>query len=298
MNQEKLDISIDNFCVFILTHENPDDVKTWKALDYCNYTGKRYLVVDDKDTSISEYQETFGADKVLVFSKEEIAKTFDEMDIEGTRNTVVYARNACFQLAKQVGVRWFIELDDDYKEFQFRYEENDGLRLCYPAELDKIFLAAIEFLETSDKIATVALAQNGDFIGGLDSGNWAKFLKDGLLRKAMNTFICDVEKPFTFIGRINEDVNTYALEGSRGKLFFTFMQAAINQVDTQQKKPGAGMSAAYDELGTYQKSFYTVVCCPSFVKVAIMGDKYFRIHHNVDWNHGVPKILSDKYKRR
>ena len=56
------------------------------------------------------------------------------------------------------------------------------------------------------------IAQGGDFIGGAKSLNFRK----GILRKAMNTFICDTERPFTFVGRINEDVNTYVTLGSRG----------------------------------------------------------------------------------
>ena len=294
MNPKKCAVSLDDFCVFVLSHENPHHIVTLKALAYCGYSGNIYIVIDDKDSMIQEYIDTFGKDKVCIFSKEEIAQRFDEMDSSGTRNTVVYARNACFDFAKQLGYRYFIELDDDYKEFQFRYQDGDSLRLCYPIDLNSVFLAYVEFLNSSEKICTVALGQNGDFIGGVHGGSWQK----QILRKAMNTFICDVNKPFTFNGRINEDVNTYCLEGSRGKLFFTYVPACINQVDTQQKgNVGNGMTDAYKSGGTYQKSFYTVMCCPSFVKINMMGDKFYRIHHNIDWNHGVPKIINSRYRK-
>lgn len=61
---------------------------------------------------------------------------------------------------------------------------------------------------------TLAIGQGGDYIGG----EKATRFNDGIqpMRKAMNSFICSVDRPFQFIGRINEDVNTYVLLGSRG----------------------------------------------------------------------------------
>ena len=53
---------------------------------------------------------------------------------------------------------------------------------------------------------TLAMAQRGDFVGGKEND----ILKgEKMKRKAMNSFICSVDRPFKFVGRINEDVNTY-----------------------------------------------------------------------------------------
>lgn len=61
---------------------------------------------------------------------------------------------------------------------------------------------------------TLAIGQGGDYIGG----EKATRFNDGIqpMRKAMNSFICSVDRPFQFIGRINEDVNTYVLRGRGG----------------------------------------------------------------------------------
>jgi len=79
----------------------------------------------------------------------------------------------------------------------------------------------------------------------------------GIKRKAMNTFFCSVERPFMFLGRINEDVNTYVLLGIRGKLFFMIGNIYIKQKTTQQN-PG-GLTDIYLDLSTYVKLFYTVM---------------------------------------
>ena len=108
----------DDFCAFILTHGRPDRVTTYNTLRKQGYTGKIYVVIDDEDTTADEYRERYGGE-VLQFSKSEIAKTFDEGDNFNDRRAIVYARNACWQLAEQVGCKYFIQLDDDYSNFYY-----------------------------------------------------------------------------------------------------------------------------------------------------------------------------------
>jgi hypothetical protein len=112
----------------------------------------------------------------------------------------------------------------------------------------------------------------------------------------MNTFFCKVDKPFQFVGRINEDVNTYITLGTRGLLLFTITQVYIDQ-DTTQSNEG-GMTGVYLESGTYEKSFYTVMINPSCVTIKEMGSKYKRLHHCIDWEHCVPMIIRDEYRKQ
>lgn len=278
-----------DFAVFILTHGRPDNVKTYETLKRLGYTGKIYIVIDNEDKTADEYYERYG-EQVLMFDKLAISKTFDTADNFQERRTVVYARNACFQLAEYLGIKYFLELDDDYTSFQWRYVEGRKLKITECRQLDRLFSLMIDFLEVSGAL-TVAFGQGGDFIGGKDAGNFKK----SLLRKAMNTFFCSVDRPFKFVGRINEDVNTYTSLGGRGELLFTVTKAMITQIQTQSNK--GGMTDVYLASGTYLKSFYSVMYCPSCVKVSVMGDKHKRIHHRVIWNNCVPKIISEEWKK-
>lgn len=279
----------DDFAVFILTHGRPEKIVTLNSLKAGNYTGEYYIVIDNEDDKEDEYRRLYG-DKVIQFDKLAISKTFDTADLSEDRRTIVYARNACFDIAKQIGVKYFLELDDDYTSFMYRYPDNGKLGYAAAKNLDALFEAMIEFLDVSGAL-TVAFAQGGDFIGGINSGKFQK----GLLRKAMNTFFCDVEKPFEFVGRINEDVNTYTLLGNKGKLLFTITNANITQVQTQAN--AGGMTDVYLDSGTFLKSFYSVIFSPQAVKISTMGDKHLRIHHKVNWNACTPKILNEKYKK-
>lgn len=279
----------DNFAIFILSHGRADNMLTIKTLDRCGYSGKWYIIIDNEDAQADLYYSTFGKDKVIMFDKIEKAKTTDTMDLQDKRNIVLFARNSCHSIARELGIDYFLVLDDDYTEFRMRCDKDGVFSSIYATDLDAVIEETLEFLDTSGAI-TVAFAQTGDFIGGMGS----KVFKERLTRKAMNSFFCRTDKPFEFLGRINEDVNMYCTLGSRGNLIFTIADMSLDQQATQQNK--GGLTDSYLDNDTYVKSFYSVMCCPSFVKVAEMGVGHKRMHHLVDWEHGVPKIISDKFK--
>ena len=157
-------------------------------------------------------------------------------------------------------------------------------------QYDRLFNDMIRFLDESGAI-TVAFCQGGDFVGGLDGGNFAK----GLLRKAMNSFFCRADRPIEYRGTMNEDVVTYTTLSSRGLLFFSPTKTCVIQLPSQSLK--GGMSDSYLETGTYLKSFYAVMSMPSCVKVQVMHTKHSRIHHRVDWERCAPKILNEKWRK-
>lgn len=279
----------DDFAVFILSHGRADKIKTLHSLEKGNYTGKTFIVIDNEDETAEEYYKLYG-ERVIMFDKLEIAKRFDTGDNFNERRTIVYARNACFDIAEKLGLKYFLELDDDYTSFMFRKIKGDKLIGIECRQLDRLFERMIDFLEESNAL-TVAFAQGGDFIGGANS----KTFKKKLLRKAMNTFFCKTENRFDFLGRINEDVNTYTSLGSKGKLLLTVTDACITQVQTQ--KNGGGMTDVYLDSGTYLKSFYSVMYSPSCVKIGVMGASSLRIHHHVYWNNCTPKIVNERWKK-
>lgn len=276
----------EDFCAFILTNGRPEKVYTYNLLKKSGYTGKVFIVIDDEDTARDQYLEYFG-DKVLIFSKADIASRYDEADNFGDRRSIFYARNACFDLAKQVGCKYFIQLDDDYTEFQFRVGRNLDRDYLLITNIDLILEAMLAYYETIPA-KTIAMAQGGDFLGHSGNAAWLK-------RKAMNSLICSTDRPFSFMGRINEDVNTYTTLGRRGELFLTV--GAVQLLQKQTQASSGGMTELYLASGTYVKSFYSVMFSPSCVKISLMGSSHQRIHHRVSWNNTAVKILNEKHKK-
>lgn len=285
----------EDFAALILSHGRPRDVMTMQFLRSGGYTGKAYIVIDDEDPTADEYREEHGEDTVIQFCKAEAAATFDLMDNRGDRRTVAFARNASWGIARSLGLRYFIQLDDDYFNFSYRTTgkrdgETDSYHQWTIRSLDAVFTALVDFLDESQAL-TVCFSQGGDHVGGIQSAN----RDTRLLRKAMNSFVCDVDRPFAFPGRINEDVNAYVGHGARGALLFTHTDLQLQQVASQ--KTGGGMTGLYLDGGTYLKSMYTVMQNPSCVQVRTIGDTSRRLHHHVSWRHAVPRIVPERLRR-
>ena len=280
----------DDFAVFILTHGRPKDIPTVSVLKNGNYTGKLYFLLDNEDETEDEYRRLYGSENILIFDKQAVFEQTDTMELSGEKKAILFARKAVFNVAEELGLKYFLMLEDDFTAIMYRYPEGDKLGYANCRRLDDLFESMIEFLASSNAL-TVCFAQGGDFIGGIGNQNYYK----GLLRKAMNSFFCRVDRPIDFRGTMNEDVTAYTTLGSRGQLFFTFTKANITQLPTQSVD--GGMSEVYKDTGTYMKTFYSVMSMPSAVKVSTMGDKHQRIHHNVIWNNCVPMILSERWKK-
>lgn len=174
-----------DFAVFILVHKRPERVITYKALRDQGYTGPIYLIADNEDPTVDGYRARYG-NQVIVFDKAASAAetdTCDNFDRLG-RTSDVFARNACFKIARDLGYTYFLELDDDYRPFQFRF--NDKLEYDYARvlNLDAVFHAILEYYRSIPAL-TIAMAQGGDMLGGGKSTSMSVL---SLKRKAMNTF--------------------------------------------------------------------------------------------------------------
>jgi len=280
-----------DFAVFILTYGRADNVVTYKILKKQNYTGKIYLVCSTDDPQLEEYKKRYG-DEVIVFDKDEYKDSFDLGDNFNEKRAVIFPRNAVFDIAEKLGYTYFLQLDDDYSSFCYTLDENERyitlvLRI---KNLDRLFDNLLDYYKKIPA-KTLAIAQGGDFIGGRESGQ----LRKRVLRKAMNFFICSTKRKFNFVGRINEDVNTYVSLGNQGELLLTIVDIRLDQGQTQST-PG-GMTEMYLDSGTYLKSFYTILFAPSCVYISLMGNKNKRLHHQIQWRYAVPKLIKEKYKK-
>lgn len=281
-----------DFAVFILSHGRADNLATYHSILKAGYTGKIYILIDNEDKTADRYFELYG-DQVIVFDKKAIADKIDTMDNFEGRKAIVYARNANFEIAKSLGIKYFLQLDDDYREWNYKFD----LDMEYKShnrihELDGVFDVILNYFKDSP-IKAIAMAQNGDFIGGKNGTmcNKGQFIYK---RKCMNTWFFRTDDPVEFVGKLNEDFTASVLYGSLGELFITIPLLSIEQVPTQKGK--GGMTDIYMNNGTFVKTFYTIMQRPSCVQVSMMGAYNPRMHHRTNWDNAVPKIINEKYK--
>jgi len=274
------------YCLFIISYNRPDRIFTLKSLSRAGFDGDYFIVIGEDEPQKEEYLKRFG-DKVVIFNKDDYSWVDLGDNFWDDRKTPVYVRNALYDIAERLGYKYFFVLDDDYHDFIWMCDDNlvfDHFRI---KNINKLFDALLKFYKRTP-FKLIALAQVGDFVMGADT--FYRFLKkSGKKRKVMNTFLCSVDRRVEWIGRLNDDVNTYCYWGNKGDLFLTFWLAAIRQELTQKNK--GGLTDNYLRFGTYCKSFMTVMYCPLAVKISYLGMRYKRIHHKIYWDYLVPMIL-------
>ncbi len=280
-----------DFAIFILTHGRPRNQKTLSLLNRRGYTGKIYFIIDDEDKTADEYKALYG-DRVVQFSKKEVAETIDTCDNSGDLRAVVFARNACFDIAKKLGINCFMQMDDDYGAVSWLFDEQLIIHRQRFWSFDGALISMRKWLMNSN-LHCLAWLQGGDLMGG----ELNPMLKDvRIKRKAMNTMMCLTDRRVVYTGKTNEDVNAYVLGGIRGELFMSLNHIAIIQEQTQAAD--GGLTDIYKAEGTYVKSFYTVMQAPSCAKIHQLGHVNPRIHHRISPENCYVKIISTEHRKR
>ena len=275
-----------DFAVFILSHGRADTITTYKALRDGGYTGRTYVVIDNEDDQEDLYRQKFG-DDIIQFDKKDYLEKTDLGDLDTDRRIGVFARNFIQDEAKRLGYKFHLQLDDDVHGFTYRFAQGKVLRALHCSHLDEVFSGMVEYMKETP-ITSLSFALSAYNMGGVDGS-----IKDGMTRKTMTTFLMRADDVQYFHMRMNDDITTSLINGMRGKLYYSYLPIEV-EVDKTQVKAG-GMTDIYQKNGTYRKSFYSVMCCPSCVKVSAMGITDYRIHHTISWNNAVPKLLSERW---
>lgn len=275
-----------DFAVFILSHGRADTITTYKALRDGGYTGRTYVVIDNEDDQEDLYRQKFG-DDIIQFDKRDYLEKTDLGDLDTDRRIGVFARNFIQDEAKRLGYKFHLQLDDDVHGFTYRFAQGKVLRALHCSHLDEVFSGMVEYMKETP-ITSLSFALSAYNMGGVDGS-----INEGMTRKTMTTFLMRADDLQYFHMRMNDDITTSLINGMRGKLYYSYLPIEV-EVDKTQVKAG-GMTDIYQKNGTYRKSFYSVMCCPSCVKVSAMGITDYRIHHTISWNNAVPKLLSERW---
>lgn len=275
-----------DFAVFILSHGRADTITTYKALRDGGYTGRTYVVIDNEDDQEDLYRQKFG-DDIIQFDKRDYLEKTDLGDLDTDRRIGVFARNFIQDEAKRLGYKFHLQLDDDVHGFTYRFAQGKVLRALHCSHLDEVFSGMVEYMKETP-ITSLSFALSAYNMGGVDGS-----INEGMTRKTMTTFLMRADDIQYFHMRMNDDITTSLINGMRGKLYYSYLPIEV-EVDKTQVKAG-GMTDIYQKNGTYRKSFYSVMCCPSCVKVSAMGITDYRIHHTISWNNAVPKLLSERW---
>ena len=275
----------DDFAVFILTHGRANSQKTLRTIQNCGYTGKIYLIVDDEDEQQDEYIRLYG-DKVKRFSKRKIENHFDTMTNRKEYRSVVYARNAAYQIANNLGIRWIFMCDDDISNLQYRVLRGKSLKGVKIQDIDSLFELMAGIMEAG-RLVIFGFSQAGAFIGGAN-----QMYLSGHQRKVAQAFMLDASNPIEFRGIFNEDLQVAIDAGVQGRVAMSTMLVSIQSpVRTTNR---GGLHDLYEANSTYTPCFYTVMADPNVASIAEKdGEFKLRLNHSAF----APLILNERWRK-
>lgn len=244
------------FAIFILTNGRPNHQYTLEFLRK-SFNGDVFLLCDNEDKSLKEYQKNYG-DKVLVFDKNEWVSKSDPMDNFQSKNTVLYARNAVFEIAKDMGYDYFAMVDDDITQLSFRYEK-DGKLVGKPVQnFDRVISNVLDFMDDT-KTDFFSFGTDKIYIGGSSNSQFQKKIID----KVYNFIICRTGCEHFYKGIMNEDEIHNILSMSVGSLVksSTIIQMQMKPVGRDSI---GGNAETYNENGyySYVRNFYPIIAFP------------------------------------
>ena len=277
------------FAVFILSHGRADTISTYDVMRKYGYTGDMYVVIDNEDDQEAKYRQKFG-EAIIQFDKRDYVPITDLGDLDDDRRIGVFARNFIQDKAQEMGYQYHLQLDDDIHGFAVRYVINDKLACYTVRNMDVIIDAMLDYMD-SVPFTSLSFGLPAYYMGGLNNNAWKK----RMIPKTMTTFIMRADDKQYFHMRMNDDITTSALNNMRGKMYYSYLPCMVELDPTQVQK--GGMTEIYQDNGTYRKSFYTVMALPSCTKISSMGVNDFRVHHEINWNCCVPKIINEKWRK-
>ena len=277
-----------DFGVIIISHGRPH-CSTYEKLRGMGYTGKIYVVADDEDKTIDEYREVYG-DDLHVFHKVDDFDTADNFD--GPKTVGVYARNECIKVAREKGLKFYAEMDDDLKSLVGRYEK-DGILASYKIkDIDAVFEAICHYMEEAP-VDCVGFSNAGDFIGGKENVE-----KKAIDHRIYNVFILRTDYPIKWHSRHADDTIT-TVEGLRnGRQYMKLrnIQAAFDVWSGKNgSKKGGGSISTYDALGSYRLWIYGIIHYPDCIRLKMTSNHEF--DYGIREVNLCPKLVSSRLQK-
>lgn len=276
---------MNDFAVFILSHNRAGNVSTVKTLKKANYTGKYFIVIDDEDEMEEEYRRIYG-DRVVVFCKEKWKQKTDCITNHKECSSPVFARNFISYHARSLGYEFFLMLDDDIKSFNIRYQKGNKLKSESLKNADKYFGELVNILRKNKNIMCIGTGNAGSYIGGA-SGKFQNRIHIGDFSQ-----VAMFRTGYEFKGTFNEDANISLVEGKKGNI--TLVDLNVSHSSPKRKSNSGGLKGEYDKSNDYYIAMFSVVCCPSCCMVEV-NRKGVRL--KIKRTYQNPKIISGRYKK-
>tara|TARA_R100001143_G_scaffold48173_1_gene43123 strand:+ start:399 stop:1310 length:912 start_codon:yes stop_codon:yes gene_type:complete len=274
--------------IFIPSYHRPDNIKTAKYFIKKGYEAKKiHIFIDDEADDRLEYKEAARklGFNLYVFSMEIARERFDYIHRASvSRRSAGQARNMFYDFAKELGLDFYLVMDDDTTGFEIRpYGVYN--RIANIDEIQLVFNGIRDFMN-KHKIGVFGLSQTGDMFARTN----AKLLRG----KVMNTtfidtrFICRGERGI-------QDNDTSQFVGLMNEGYFTgSLASGLVLKQTSSATASGGLTEIYNECKLLNKSLIVPIQFPSLCHAEKQKKNGGRLHHRINNRYLAPRIIKGK----
>jgi len=271
--------------IFIPSYHRSDNLKTIRYFTNIGWNVSNLHVVIDseaEDKADYDYQAEKMGFNLHVFDMDVAREKYDYVHLPSqARRSAGQARNMIYDIAKKLGVSFFMVQDDDTVGYEIK-RFGKYQRLADIDDILPVFEGVRDFM-IRRRIGMFGISQTGDFIGGSNT----KLLRN----KVMNTTFVNTayvhrgergvqdDDTSQFVGMMNEGMFT----GSTGD------GLALKQ--TQSATAKGGLTELYNECKLLNKALVCPIQFPSAIYAKRQKKNGGRVHHVIRHKYLAPRIL-------
>lgn len=274
--------------ILIPSYHRPYNIKTAKYFLKKGWDPKKiHIVIDDEADDRVDYEnetELLGCN-LHIFNMAEARARFDYVHRPSvSRRSAGQARNMFYDLVKDLGIDFYLVIDDDTTNYQVR-PYAVYTRSAKGEDLVNVFDAIKEFM-LKRKIGVFGLSQTGDM--------FAVPYLNVLRNKVMNTTFINTK--YIYRGeRGIQDNDTSQFVGIMNEGYFTgSLASGLVLAQTASAKQDGGLTDLYRENKLLNKSLVTPIQFPTAIHAEKQQKNGGRLHHKINARYLYPKILKGK----
>lgn len=271
--------------IFIPSYHRPDNVKTVAYFLKLGYDPKKlHVILDDEADDREQYEANMAklGVPVHVFDMEEARERFDYVHRPSpARRSAGQARNQFYDLAKRLGIDFYVVIDDDTNHYQIRPFANYK-RMAQLKDFERVFAAVKEFMQRQ-RIGLFGLSQTGDLM---------QIPYTGLLRrKVMNTTFVDTRFIYRGERGVQDDDTSQFVTAMNEGYFLGSMGTGLVLNQTPSAKAEGGLTDLYRELKLLNKSLVCPIQFPSCIHAERQEKNGGRLHHRIAYRYLAPVLM-------
>jgi len=271
--------------IFIPSYHRADNLKTVNYYKRIGWNMDNIHVVIDSETDDIpdyEYQAERTGFNLHIFNMQEARKRYDYVHRPSqSRRSAGQARNQFYDIAKSLGIDFFMIQDDDTQGYQNK-KLGKYLGMSSSDDVNAVFEGIKNFM-LKRKIGVFGVSQTGDFFGGTN--------KKLLRNKVMNTTFVNTAYVYRGERGVQDDDTSQFVTIMNEGLFTGSIGDGLVLQQTQSATASGGLTELYNECKLLNKALVCPIQFPSAICANKQEKNGGRIHHQIRHKYLAPRLL-------